>query len=169
MPSVRKELQATVGALVAADSLCLAVLGKDPEQSKTDPDARRREYLAAQTDGRGARGISLMANMQKIFSERVPVYGEVAYSRRAATLGIVKAVLRAFSEAVRLQTFDQAGQKQVEVDAHFFGMEIWPLVGEEAEEEVTTLLRQVISGATARCLDPAAVSAAELLAVLDGE
>ena len=43
------------------------------------------------------------------------------------------------------------------------------LVGEEAEEEVTTLLGQVISGATARCLDPAAVSAAELLAVLDGE
>ena len=58
---------------------------------------------------------SLLSNIQKLFSERVDVFGPVEFSRSSVLTGIIKITLKTLLECVRLKTFGKFGLQQLQV------------------------------------------------------
>ena len=58
---------------------------------------------------------SLLTNIQKLFSERVDIFGPVEFSRTSVITGIVKIALKTLMECVRLKTFGKYGFQQLQV------------------------------------------------------
>ena len=53
-------------------------------------------------------------NIQRLFCDRIEVYGEIKPSRIDVTSGIIRIALRALLEAVRTQTFSTFGLQQIQ-------------------------------------------------------
>lgn len=95
---------------------------------------------------------SLLSNIQKLFYERIEVFGTVDFYKLAIVTGIIKIVLKAFLECVRLRTFGKFGLQQMQVDAHYLQIYLWRFVPDE--HLVRVLLEQVVSSTIERCVDP---------------
>lgn len=81
---------------------------------------------------------------------------------------VVKVVIKALSEELRMLTFSTFGLQQVEVDVYYLGTRIWPLLGNEANETIIgTMFSHMLAGATTRCVEPAALSAYIITMICD--
>ena len=58
---------------------------------------------------------SLLSNIQKLFSERVDVFGPVEFSRTSVLTGVIKISLKTLLECVRMKTFGKFGLQQLQV------------------------------------------------------
>uniref|UniRef100_H2YB87 Vacuolar protein sorting-associated protein 51 homolog n=1 Tax=Ciona savignyi TaxID=51511 RepID=H2YB87_CIOSA len=98
---------------------------------------------------------SLLSNIQKLFSERVDVFGAVEFSKTSIMTGIVKIALKTLLECVRLKTFGKFGLQQLQVDCHYLQLYLWRFVADE--HIVHGLLDEVVSSCVHRCVEPVAM------------
>nr|XP_026689475.1 vacuolar protein sorting-associated protein 51 homolog [Ciona intestinalis] len=98
---------------------------------------------------------SLLSNIQKLFSERVDVFGAVEFSKTSIMTGIVKIALKTLLECVRLKTFGKFGLQQLQVDCHYLQLYLWRFVADE--NVVHGLLDEVVSSCVHRCVEPVAM------------
>lgn len=93
----------------------------------------------------------LMNNIKKLFSERIDIFGPVTFKRRVILFNIVKIVLRAMIESVRLKTFNMNGVQQLQIDAKYLQHELSRFVTDE--NVIFALLDEAVTSAEARCND----------------
>ena len=94
----------------------------------------------------------MMNNIQKLFSERVEIFGAVEFSLSSILTGIVKIALKTLIECVRLRTFSKHGLQQVQVDAQYLSTHLWRHVNDEAL--LNSLLDEVVNSTVGRCINP---------------
>jgi len=113
-------------------------------------DSRKGRFAVARSSTSG-----MTMNVQKLFSERTDVYTAVDFDRSSIMFAIIKRICKAYLENIRLCTFGRHGFQQVEIDVHYVGTSLWHFTNTETKEAfVHTMLSQVVTGASARCLDP---------------
>ncbi|XP_019849380.1 PREDICTED: vacuolar protein sorting-associated protein 51 homolog [Amphimedon queenslandica] len=95
---------------------------------------------------------SLLSNIQKLFFEKIEVFGNVEFTKLSIVTGVIKIALKALVECVRLRTFGKYGLQQMQVDAHYLQIYLWRYVSDE--QLVRVLLDEVISSTIGRCRDP---------------
>lgn len=93
----------------------------------------------------------LMNNIKKLFSERIEIYGPVSFQRRTILLGIIKIILKAMIESVRLQTFNKNGVQQLQIDAKYLQHELSRFASDE--NVVFALLDEAVTSAEIRSID----------------
>jgi len=93
----------------------------------------------------------LMNNIKKLFSERIEIFEPVKFQRRTILFGIVKIMLRAMVESVRLELFNKNGIQQLQIDAKYLQHELSRFVSNE--NIVFALLDEAVTSAEIRCLD----------------
>ncbi|KAK6622542.1 hypothetical protein RUM44_002354 [Polyplax serrata] len=94
----------------------------------------------------------LVANIHKLFSERIEIFSSVEFSKVSILTGIIKISLKTLLECVRLRTFSRYGLQQVQVDTHYLQLHLWRFVSDE--NLVHFLLDEILTSAVHRCLDP---------------
>jgi hypothetical protein len=95
---------------------------------------------------------NLMSNIQKLFSERIEIFGPVQFSKLSLVTGVIKIGLKTLVEGIRLCTFSKFGLQQVQVDAYYLQTHLWRFVSDE--NLVHSLLDEVLSSAAHRSLEP---------------
>lgn len=93
----------------------------------------------------------LMNNIKKLFSERIEIYQPVSFKRRTILFGIVKIMLKAMIESVRLMTFNKNGVQQLQIDAKYLQHELTRFVSDE--NVVFALLDEAVTSAEIRCIE----------------
>lgn len=94
---------------------------------------------------------SLMNNIKKLFTERIEIFAPVVFTRRTILFGIVKIILKAMIETVRLKTFNKNGVLQLQIDAKYMQHELSRFVSDE--NIIFALLDEAVTSAEVRCLD----------------
>ncbi|KAF9584852.1 Vacuolar protein sorting-associated protein 51, partial [Lunasporangiospora selenospora] len=98
---------------------------------------------------------NLLSNIDKLFSERVEIFVRCQDLHRTGILfGIIKILLKAWAESVRLKTFGRGGFQQVQVDAEFAKVWLWRFATAD-ERLLYSLLEECQQTAYRRCMDPA--------------
>ena len=92
-----------------------------------------------------------MNNIKKLFSDRVEIFQPVQFRRRTILSGIVKIMLRAMIESIRLETFNKNGVQQLQIDAKYLQHELTCFVSNE--NVIFALLDEAVTSAEIRCLD----------------
>ncbi|XP_064382832.1 vacuolar protein sorting-associated protein 51 homolog isoform X2 [Halichondria panicea] len=103
------------------------------------------QYTSATLDS------SLLSNIQKLFFERIEVFGTVQFDKPSIITGIIKIFLKALLECVRLRTFGKFGLQQMQVDCHYLQVYLWKFVSDE--QLVRMLLEQVMASTIERCVE----------------
>lgn len=96
-----------------------------------------------------ARNNPLMTNINKLFSERIEIFGPVAFTRRAILSGIVKIVLKSLIENLRLQTLNKNDFQQIQIDVKYLQHELSRFVSDE--NIIFALLDEAVTSAWFRC------------------
>lgn len=91
---------------------------------------------------------SMMNNIKKLFSERIEIFQPVQFKRRTVMSGIVKIMLRAMVESVRLETFNENGVQQLQIDAKYLQHELTRFVSNE--NVIFALLDDAVTSAEIR-------------------
>ncbi|XP_065175559.1 vacuolar protein sorting-associated protein 51 homolog [Sycon ciliatum] len=126
------------------------------DHSSDDSRASRRRNIPTGTRAwnyaPNAFDTNLMSNIQKLFSERIEIFGSVEFNKVSVVTGIVKIALKTFLECVRLRTFGKYGLQQVQVDTHYLQIYLWRFVSDE--NLVKVLVDEIVSSTVQRCTDP---------------
>lgn len=93
----------------------------------------------------------LSTNIQKLFSERIRVFGVVEFTKLSVVTGVVKIALKSQLECVRLRTFGKFGLQQMQVDCHYLQMYLWTFVSDE--RIVREFVDEIVSSTVHRCID----------------
>ncbi|KJE89559.1 hypothetical protein CAOG_001004 [Capsaspora owczarzaki ATCC 30864] len=91
---------------------------------------------------------SLMSNIQKLFSERIEIFGAVDFTKNSIVTGIFKITLKA---SARLRTFNKFGLQQIQVDTHYLRLNLWHLITDE--NLLNSLLDEVVTSTSTRCVE----------------
>lgn len=92
----------------------------------------------------------LMNNIKKLFSERIEIFQPTQFKRRTILFGIIKIVLRAMIESVRLKCFNKNGIQQFQIDAKYLQHELTRFVSDE--NVIFALLDEAVTSAEIRCI-----------------
>ncbi|KAF9301891.1 Vacuolar protein sorting-associated protein 51 [Mortierella antarctica] len=96
----------------------------------------------------------LLSNIDKLFSDRVEIFIRCQdLNRTGVMFGIIKILLKAWAESVRLKTFGRGGFQQVQVDAEFAKVWLWRFATAD-ERLMYSLLEETQQTAYRRCIDP---------------
>ncbi|KAI9242799.1 MAG: hypothetical protein BYD32DRAFT_402612 [Podila humilis] len=96
----------------------------------------------------------LLSNIDKLFSDRVEIFIRCQdLTRTGVMFGIIKILLKAWAESVRLRTFGRGGFQQVQVDAEFAKVWLWRFATAD-ERLMYSLLEETQQTAYRRCIDP---------------
>ncbi|KAG0335644.1 Vacuolar protein sorting-associated protein 51 [Podila horticola] len=96
----------------------------------------------------------LLSNIDKLFSDRVEIFIRCQdLNRTGIMFGIIKILLKAWAESVRLKTFGRGGFQQVQVDAEFAKVWLWRFATAD-ERLMYSLLEETQQTAYRRCIDP---------------
>ncbi|KAF9157095.1 Vacuolar protein sorting-associated protein 51 [Linnemannia schmuckeri] len=95
----------------------------------------------------------LLSNIDKLFSDRVEIFIRCQdLNRTGIMFGIIKILLKAWAESVRLKTFGKGGFQQVQVDAEFAKVWLWRFATAD-ERLMHSLLEEAQQTAYRRCID----------------
>jgi hypothetical protein len=162
----RAVMKRVVEEITLVDRQAGALFEEGQRQARSSDSSRRtrpsasvaRSWSAAANaaagGGSGGKPLdaSLASNIQRMFVERIDVFGPVEFSRVAIVTGVVKIALKTLQECVRLRTFSRFGFQQVQVDTHYLNLYLWRFVSDEAL--VAHMLDEVMSSAVHRCAEP---------------
>ncbi|KAI7693138.1 hypothetical protein SSS_05087 [Sarcoptes scabiei] len=95
---------------------------------------------------------SIISNIQKIFNDKIEIFGSVEFSKLSVATGIIKISLKTLIECVRLCTFSRYGFQQIQVDSYYLQTKLWRFISDE--KIILNLIDEVISSSKKRCLDP---------------
>ncbi|KAF8926102.1 hypothetical protein EDD21DRAFT_235715 [Dissophora ornata] len=97
----------------------------------------------------------LLTNIDKLFSDRVEIFVRCQdLNRTGIMFGIIKILLKAWAESVRMKTFSKGGFQQVQIDAEFAKVWLWRFATAD-ERLMHSLLEETQHTAYRRCFDPA--------------
>ncbi|KAF0293720.1 Vacuolar protein sorting-associated protein 51 [Amphibalanus amphitrite] len=116
-------------------------------------------YAPSQVDS------GLVANIQKLFSERIEIFAPVEFSKVSILTGIIKIALKTLLECVRLKTFSKFGLQQIQVDVYYLQVNLWRFIADE--KLLHGLLDEVLGSAIHRCLQPALMEFSVVEALCD--
>ncbi|KAF9906433.1 Vacuolar protein sorting-associated protein 51 [Linnemannia zychae] len=95
----------------------------------------------------------LLSNIDKLFSDRVEIFIRCQdLNRTGIMFGIIKILLKAWAESVRMKTFGKGGFQQVQVDAEFAKVWLWRFATAD-ERLMHSLLEEAQQTAYRRCID----------------
>lgn len=161
---VRAVMRRVVEEISQVDTQVGSLYEEGLRKAHSSDSSRRNYHPATSTSRQRDRGHwgnyaqssnmdnSLMSNIQKLFSERVDVFGPVEFSRMSVLTGVVKIALKTLLECVRLRTFGKFGLQQLQVDCYYLQMYLWKFVSDE--NIMTFMLDEVMSSGIHRCIDP---------------
>lgn len=92
----------------------------------------------------------LMNNIRKLFSEKIEIFQPTQFKRRPILFGVVKILLRAMIESVRMTCFNKNGILQFQIDAKYLQHELTRFVSDE--NVIFALLDEAITSAEIRCI-----------------
>ncbi|KAF8960851.1 Vacuolar protein sorting-associated protein 51, partial [Entomortierella lignicola] len=97
----------------------------------------------------------LLSNIDKLFSDRVEIFIRCQdLNRTGIMFGIIKILLKAWAESVRMKTFGKGGFQQVQVDAEFAKVWLWRFATAD-ERLMHSLLEETQQTAYRRCIEAA--------------
>ena len=96
---------------------------------------------------------SVEGAIDRIFSQKTTVYGQIEFTSESVLEGIFKIVLKAMAESFRLQTFSKRGYQQIEVDANYL-QNILRILMHTKYDNVAELATDMMMSASERCLNP---------------
>ncbi|KAF7722264.1 Vacuolar protein sorting-associated protein 51 [Apophysomyces ossiformis] len=73
----------------------------------------------------------LMDNIDKLFAERVDVYGNIDRTPTGACSGLIRIILKAFHETTREMPISEGVYRQLQLDVEQLRVSLWPYVGED--------------------------------------
>jgi hypothetical protein len=156
--SVRSVMKRVVEEVTLLDKQ-VSTLYEEGTKKEQGSDGGSRTYSYSLTQGgkgypysSSAMDSSLLSNIQKLFYERIEVFATVEFYKLSIVTGIIKIVLKALLECVRLRTFGKFGLQQMQVDSHYLQLYLWRFVSDE--QLVRVLLEQVVSSTIERCVEP---------------
>ncbi|XP_076029768.1 vacuolar protein sorting 51 [Oratosquilla oratoria] len=163
--SVRKVMRTAVDEFTAMDNQVGALYEEGNRRDRSSDSSRRTFHSMSASRGPGGTRStalsyytpsqldnSLVANLNKLWSERIEIFSEVEFTRVSIMTGIVKISLKTLLECVRLRTYSKFGLQQVQVDAHYLRTYLWSYVADE--HVLNVLLDEVVTSASVRCCDP---------------
>ncbi|XP_042225309.1 vacuolar protein sorting-associated protein 51 homolog isoform X2 [Homarus americanus] len=162
--SVRRVMRTVLDEICTMDTQVGALYEEGNRRDRSSDSSRRTFHsVGASRGGAGGRSAwssytpsqldnSLVANLNKLWSERIEIFAPVEFTRVSILTGIVKISLKTLLESVRLRTFSRFGLQQVQVDAHYLRTYLWSYVADE--HVLNVLLDEVVTSASVRCCDP---------------
>lgn len=79
-----------------------------------------------------SRNDPFMSNtIDKLFRQKIEVIVPVEQSRNSIMFAIVKIILKAFNETIRLRTFGRGGYQQIQLDAEYLRINLWQYAPEK--------------------------------------
>ncbi|XP_042864479.1 vacuolar protein sorting-associated protein 51 homolog isoform X1 [Penaeus japonicus] len=162
--SVRRVMRTVLEEISTMDTQVGALYEEGNRRDRSSDSSRRTFHsVSASRGGGGGRSgwstytpsqldNSLVANLNKLWSERIEIFAPVEFTRVSILTGIVKISLKTLLESVRLRTFSRFGLQQVQVDAHYLRTYLWSYVADE--HVLNVLLDEVVTSASVRCCDP---------------
>ncbi|ORX91466.1 hypothetical protein K493DRAFT_317256 [Basidiobolus meristosporus CBS 931.73] len=93
--------------------------------------------------------------IDKLFMERIEVFGKVEPTKAGILTGVLKIVLKAAAETARLSTFGKGGYQQIQLDAEFLKSKVVRMLPNSSI--LKTLIEELTTSAYARCVDPAPI------------
>ncbi|XP_055327239.1 vacuolar protein sorting-associated protein 51 homolog [Paramacrobiotus metropolitanus] len=132
---------------------------------RTRPSVIKSQARSANWTNYSPVDTSLLSNIQKLFNERIEIFGDVDFAKVSILTGIVKIGLKTLLECVRLRTFGKFGLQQIQVDAYYLQQYLWRFVSDE--NLVTALLDEIVSSAVQRCLEPVLMEQSVVEAICD--
>ena len=99
-------------------------------------------------DNKGVAGA-----IDRIFSEKISIFGKVEFNTNSVLIGILKIVLKGLSESVRVQTFSKRGFQQIELDSNYI-QNMLPSIITSENDVLVSLLKDAMTSAGERCLNP---------------
>ncbi|CAH1453388.1 unnamed protein product [Lactuca virosa] len=109
-----------------------------------------------------ARSQLLETHLAKLFKQKMEIFTKVQHTQESVVMSIVKLCLKSFQEFVRLQTFNQSGFQQIQLDMQYLRTTLKDTTDSEDEAALEFLLDEVIVAAAERCLDPSPLEPAIL-------
>ena len=94
-------------------------------QSKTSSTS-----VLVQPAARPLRTLNL-ARIDRIFSERVEVYGPVDFNKSSVMTTLTKSVVRGMTEEFRVSPIEKATYQQLQVDLAYLKQYLWPFCHDE--------------------------------------
>ncbi|KAK7076242.1 Vacuolar protein sorting-associated protein 51, partial [Halocaridina rubra] len=141
--SVRRVMRTVLDEISTMETQVGALYEEGNRRDRSSDSSRRTFHsLSASRGGPGSRSTwasyapsqldnSLVANLNKLWSERIEIFAPVEFTRVSILTGIVKISLKTLLESVRLRTFSRFGLQQVQVDAHYLRTYLWKFVADE--------------------------------------
>eukprot|EP00505_MAST-04D_sp_SCG-Rhode-Island_P004348 Stramenopile-MAST_4_protein_4348 len=108
---------------------------------------------------------SVEGAIDRIFSQKTTVYGQIEFTSESVLEGIFKIVLKAMAESFRLQTFSKRGYQQIEVDANYL-QNILRMLMHTKYDNVAELAIDMMMSASERCLNPEHVPMAQIQSIV---
>lgn len=162
--SVRRVMRTVLDEISTMDTQVGALYEEGNRRDRSSDSSRRTFHsVSASRGGAGGRSAwssytpsqldnSLVANLNKLWSERIEIFAPVEFTRVSILTGIIKISLKTLLESVRLRTFSRFGLQQVQVDAYYLRTYLWSYVADE--HVLNVLLDEVVTSASVRCCDP---------------
>ncbi|RHZ48819.1 hypothetical protein Glove_541g45 [Diversispora epigaea] len=114
-----------------------------------------------------ASSANLMSNIDKLFSDRIEIFGIADFSKFGIMLGIIKIMLKTWIEMIRIQTLSRKTFQQIQIDSEYMRIKLWKFI--EDERVLNTMLQELASSAFKRCAeDPAPLDNAVIEKIVGG-
>ncbi|CAG8452606.1 7308_t:CDS:10 [Scutellospora calospora] len=98
-----------------------------------------------------ASSTHLISHIDKLFSDRIEIYGIVEVGKPGIMMGVIKILLKTWIETIRMQTLTNKIFQQIQVDSEFVRLKLWKYV--EDERILNTMLQELASSAFRRCAE----------------
>merc|ERR1712151_1327608 len=92
--------------------------------------------------------------LERMMAKKVRAFQPVPFSRNGAVTGILRIACKALYEYVREETFGKFGLQQMQIDADLFADLARDFVDAEEASTLGSILGEVVTSATQRCVEP---------------
>ena len=113
---------------------------------------REKEFAKKAVGGGKSYLGGFALDVERMFSEKIAVFGNVEFSRESVVLGVFKVAIKSLLELARVATFSRAGYQQVQIDVLVLRHLLPHYLGEVAVVE--NLLDDVLVVVGGRCAQP---------------
>ncbi|ORZ02980.1 Vps51/Vps67-domain-containing protein [Syncephalastrum racemosum] len=103
-----------------------------------------------------------LLNIDKLFEDRVDIYRPAEPSPRGVCSGLVRILVKALHETVRLMQVRKQDYQQLQIDTEFLRTGLWAYTQSTDSKWVSSMLQEIISSAHSRCTTPTPLSQEEL-------
>merc|ERR1712056_28042 len=104
---------------------------------------------------------------ERLWARGLQVFAPIPFNRNGAIVGILRIAFKALYEYVREETFAKFGLQQIQVDCTFFAEVVRDFVDPEDANLLDSLLDEVVTSATQRCVEPVLMEAVIVETICD--